>query len=253
MALTVAASRAQPAKFEFTSVKVHPMAPGTYMIKNYTHGPRFIIPTSNKFSDTAYIQNLVMEAYGINEYQIMYLPGWTLPSGGIVYDIEGQAAAEGVPTPGQLQEMLQSLLADRFHLKAHWETKPKFSVNALAVDKNGPKFRPFHNDDGKATKPGPAGGPPFAGTTIFALARFLSQNLDFPVVDRTGLPDVLYDFNIDKLVDFHEEDREQAADPASAQDYLRTSVQRQLGLRLESRKESMQILAIDHIDEPSRD
>jgi uncharacterized protein (TIGR03435 family) len=228
------------------------MTPGTYMIRNYTHAPPFVIPTSNKFSDTAYVKDLVMEAYGINEYQIIYLPGWTLRSGGIVYDIDGQAAGGGVPTPGQLQEMLQSLLADRFHLKAHWETKPKFSVYALVVDKNGPKFREFHSDDGKATKPGPAGGPPFAGTTIFALARFLSQNLDFPVVDGTGLSGGLYDFNIDKLVDYHEEDREQASDPASAQEYLRTSVQHQLGLRLDSRKESTQILAIDHIDEPSR-
>lgn len=239
-------------EFETASVKVHPMVPGTFIIKNYTHGPPFVIPTSNRFTDTAYTQDLVMEAYGLSEYQILYLPAWTLSrGGGIVYDIDAQAKGDGTPAPSQLQEMLQSLLADRFHMKAHWETKPKFSVNALVADKNGPKVKVFHRDEPKAA---PAGGsPPFAGTTLFALAHFLSQNLDAPVVDRTGLPGDYYDFDINKLVDFHEVDREaDGADPLAAQDYLRTAVQHQLGFRLESRKESMQVLVVDHIDEPSR-
>jgi uncharacterized protein (TIGR03435 family) len=235
-------------EFEKATVKVHPMAPGMYMIKNYTHGPPFVIPTSNRFTDTAYTQDLIMEAYGISEYQILYLPAWTLSrGGGIVYDVDAQAKGDAPPTPDQLQQMLQALLADRFHMKAHWETKPKLSVNALVVDKNGPKFKAVQRDDQKAA---PAGG---AGTTLFALAHFLSPNLDAPVVDRTGLPADYYDFDINKLVDFHEVDREaDGADPLAAQDYLRTAVQHQLGLRLEPRKESTQVLSVDHIDEPSR-
>jgi len=233
--------------FETASVAVHPMAPGAYMIKNYTHGPPFVIPTSNRFTDTAHTQDLVMEAYGVSEYQILYLPAWTLSRGGIVYDIDAQAKGDSAPTPLQLQQMLQSLLADRFHLKVHWETKAKFSVNALVVDKNGPKFHEFHADD-------PAHGPsqPFAGATLFALARFLTPNLDFPAVDRTGLPANPYDFDIDKLVSYHAVDQDRETDPNEAEDYLRSAVQHQLGLRLEPRKESMQVLVIDHIDQPSR-
>lgn len=231
--------------FESASVKLHPMAPGAYMIKNYTHGPPFVIPTSNRFTDTAHAQDLVMEAFGLSEYQILYLPSWAFSREGLVFDVEAQAKAGTIPTPVQLQQMLQSLLADRFQLKVHWETKPKFSVNALVLDKNGPKFHEFHQE-----KPASAGAPAFAGTTIFALAHFLSQNLDFPVVDRTGLKDVLYDFDIDKLVDFHEVDREQGNDQMEAQDYLRTAVQHQLGLKLDSSKESMQVLVIDRIEQP---
>ncbi len=229
------------AEFETATVKLHPIPPGQFLIKNFTHAPPYVIPTSNKFTDTAHTQDLVMEAYGLSEYQILYLPNWALSRTGYVYDIEAKAKGEAPPTPEQLQQMLQSLLADRFHLQAHFETKPKYSVNALVVDKGGPKFHPFQNDGQAGT---------FAGTTLFALARFLTPNVDFPVVDRTGLPAVAYDFNLDKMVDFHEVDREEGADPLAAQDYLRTAVQHQLGLRMEPRKESTQVLSIDHIEEP---
>ena len=241
----VTASDASPhLEFETALVQLHPMTPGTYLIKNFAHAPPFVIPTSNAFTDTAHAQDLIMEAYGLSDYQILYLPWWALSQRGTVFDIEAKAKGEGTPTPAQLQQMLQSLLADQFHLKTHWETNPKFAVYALIPDKGAPKFHEFHKDDSKAAT--------FNGTTIFALARFLTQNLDLPVVDRTGLPGVLYDFDIDKLVSYHEIDREQEADPAQAEQYLREAVLHQLGLKLDSRKESTQFLVVDHIDEPSR-
>ena len=231
---------AQPGlRFETASVAVHPIAPNEYMIKNFTHGPPFVIPTSNRFTDTVHTEDLIMEAFGVSEYQILYLPAWAHSREGIIYDIDAKSKGDDAPTPEQLQLMLQSLLADRFHLKTHWETKAKFSVNALVVDKGGPKFHE-------------SGDQKFAGTTLFALARFLTPNLDFPAVDRTGLADKLYDFDIDKLVSYRAIDRDEQTDPNEAQDYLRSAVQHQLGLRLEPRKESMQMLVIDHIDEPSR-
>jgi uncharacterized protein (TIGR03435 family) len=235
-------------EFETASVRLHPMAPGSFLIRNYPHAPPFVIPASNIFKDTAHAQDLVMEAYGLSEFQILYLPAWTLSRAGYVYDVEAKAKGDGTPTPVQLQQMLQALLADRFHLKVHWETKPKFSLYALVPDKGGPKFKEFHRDEPVATEPGQA--PPFAGTTLFALARFLTQNYDGPVVDRTGLKEVAFDFDIDKMIDFHETDREEGADPLAAEDYLRSAVQHQLGLKMDSRKESMQVLVIDHIDEP---
>ena len=227
-------------QFETASVAVHPMAPGAYMIKNFTHGSPFVIPTSNRFKDTVHAEDLIMEAFGLSGYQILYLPAWahSRETLALVYDIDAKAKGDGTPTPEQLQQMLQSLLADRFHLKTHWETKAKFPVNALVVDKGGPKF---HESEGQKSP----------GTTLFALARFLTPELDFPAVDRTGLPDKLYDFDIDKLVSYRAINRDEQTDPNEAQDYLRSAVQHQLGLRIEPRKESMQMLVIDHIDEPS--
>lgn len=232
-------------EFETASVNIHPMAPNAYMIKNFTHGPPFVIPTSNRFTDTVHAEDLIMEAFGVSEYQILYLPAWAHSRDGLVYDIDATAKGDAPPTPEQMQQMLQSLLADRFHLKVHRETKAKFSVNAMVVDKNGPKFHEFNRDD--PPRGVPAG---FTGTTLFALARFLTPNLDFPAVDRTGLPDKLYDFDIDKLVSYHAINRDDQTDPNEAEDYIRSAVQHQLGLRLEPRKESMEMLVIDHIDEP---
>ncbi len=237
-------------EFESAAVKVHPMTPFTYLLKDFSHAPPFMIPKSSTFADTAHAQDLIMEAWGLSEYQILYLPWWALSQRGTVFDIEAKAKGNEIPTPTEMQLMLQAFLADKFHLKTHWETKPRFSVYALVVDKGTPKFREF-NHDSTRTHLTPEGEQPFTGTTLFALARFLTQNLDLPVVDRTGLPATAYDFDIDKLVSYREIDREESTDPLQAEQYLREAVQHQLGLRLESRKESTQMLVIDHIEEPA--
>jgi len=238
--LFLAAAIAQPAlPFETASVTLHPIPPGQYLIKNFTHAPPFIVPAGPRFKDTVHAEDLIMEAFGVSEYQILYLPAWAHNREGLVFDIDARAKGDAAPTPEQLQQMLQALLADRFHLKTHWDTKAKFSVNALVVDKGGVKF---HESENQKTP----------GSTLFELARFLTPNLDFPAVDRTGLPDKLYDFDIDKLVSYRALNRDDATDPNEAEDYLRSAVQHQLGLRIEPRKESVQMLAIDHIDEPSK-
>ena len=108
-------------RFESASVAVHPIAPNEYMIKTFTHGPPFVIPTSNHFTDTVHTEDLIMEAFGVSEYQILYLPAWahSREVQALVYDIDARAKGDAIPTPEELQLMLQSLLADRFHLKTH--------------------------------------------------------------------------------------------------------------------------------------
>ncbi|HXE64195.1 MAG TPA: TIGR03435 family protein [Bryobacteraceae bacterium] len=224
------------------------MTPGTFLLRNYVHAPPFVVPAKNEFSERVYVLDLVMQAYGVSEYQIRYLPSWCLSRQGYVYDIETKTKGDAIPTPAQFEEMMQSLLADKFHLKTHGETKEKVSVYALVPDKKGPKFHEFHPADTPPRET--AEGTPFAGTTMFALAHFLSPNMDFPVVDGTGFGNKAFDFDIDSLADFHEVDREQAVDPAAAQDYLRSSVLGVLGLKMDLRKVTMQILDVDHIDQP---
>ncbi len=231
-----------PIQLETENVKVHPMTPGTYLIKDFSHAPPYILPNGPRYADTVHAHDLLMEAFGILDYQILYQPAWASARDGYVYDIEVKAKGDATPTPVQMQQMLQQLLADKFHLKTHWETKPKFSIYELTPDKGGPKFHEFEPSKKTAD---------FDGTTIFALARFLSQNMDFPALDGTGLKNVRYDFDINKLVNLHEEDREEAADPNNAQDYLRSAVLHQLGLKMDLKKVSTQMLSIDHIDEPS--
>jgi uncharacterized protein (TIGR03435 family) len=70
-------------------------------------------------------------------------------------------------------------------------------------------------------------------------------------VDRTGLADSAFDFDINKLLDFTELGRERREDPMAAQSYMFTAVRDKLGLRVEPRKESMEVLVVDHVEEPS--
>ncbi|HVW11394.1 MAG TPA: TIGR03435 family protein [Bryobacteraceae bacterium] len=241
------AQQAPTLAFESATVKLHPMTPGTFLLRNYVHGPPFIVPTSNKFSERAYVIDLIMQAYGVSEYQLRYLPAWCQARTGYIYDLETKAPGDTVPTPEQFERMMQSMLAEQFNLKVHWETKEKASVYALVPDKKGPKFKEFH-PSGKPQMT--AENTPYVGTTMYALAHFLSPNMDFPVIDGTGFGDKAFDFDVDDLADFRELDREQATDPASAQDYLRSNVLGILGLKMDMRKITMQLLDIDHIDQP---
>ena len=56
------------------------------------------------------------------------------------FDIVANAPGEGTPTGDDVRRMLQTLLADRFQLKLHRETKER-PVYALVVAKNGPKLK----------------------------------------------------------------------------------------------------------------
>src|SRR5450755_783521 len=79
---------------------------------------------------------ILLEAYGLEHYQITGGPAWL---GTDRFDIE--AKAEGDPTKAQMMAMLQALLADRFQLKVHRESK-EGNVYALVVGKSGHKLQP---------------------------------------------------------------------------------------------------------------
>lgn len=91
---------------------------------------------------------LIMEAYGLLDYEIVGLPEWA------DFDVEAIAPGTETPTTEELQQMIQSLLAKRFGLKSHRESK-RIAVYALVSGKNGTKLRPLRDDDelsrGRAT------------------------------------------------------------------------------------------------------
>lgn len=143
--------------------------------------------------------------------------------------------------------MVQSLLADRFHLQLHRETRER-PVYLLKVAKNGPKLqevRPDSPDLGGVRFNGhhPAylseeSQPP--GWPISRLASYLADLLDEhrSVIDETGLIGI-YAFNLEYSKD--------GADHPPLVPALRD----QLGLRLEPGKKTVEITIIDHMDRPS--
>lgn len=80
---------------------------------------------------------LIQQAYDIQDYQLSGAPAWVSSER---YDIQAKAESPNVSRE-QMRIMLQSLLAERFNLKIHRETKI-LPIYALLVTKNGPKLKP---------------------------------------------------------------------------------------------------------------
>jgi uncharacterized protein (TIGR03435 family) len=83
---------------------------------------------------------LIMEAYNLKRYEVVFS---TPPpdAGTVYYDIVAKAEGDTPRTRAEFRRMLQTLLADRFHLRFHHDSR-KIPVYALVVGKGGPKLRP---------------------------------------------------------------------------------------------------------------
>ena len=217
------------ATFEVASIKPHV---GTVTAWGGSfHGPRL--------TETAItLRELIEDAYDLRNDQIAGGPSWI---GSDRYDIDAKAEGDAALTRVQQQQILQALLADRFQLQVHRETK-EMPVYALVAGKNGSKLKENSAD---------AKGPNFVrGTTagmhmeasngtMENLARQLSFTAGRPVVDKTGLTG-FYAFTLDWT---------SATD--SDLPSVFTAVQEQLGLRLESQRAPVEMLLIDQAERPS--
>lgn len=168
-------------------------------------------------------------------------PDWSIAGYDDRFDLEGKADDPTKYTEGQLREMLQNLLVERFKMKFHRETSERAGF-ALVAGKNGPKLTASKADEGDlsfgaAGKPRP--GDPInlimRKTSMAALANMLSQIGPGPVVDKTGLAGE-YDFTLSW---------DETNGPA-----LSTAVQEQLGLKLESQKVPISMFVIDSAERP---
>jgi uncharacterized protein (TIGR03435 family) len=202
----------------------------------------------------------------------LQLPKW---AGTNEYDIVARAG--GNPTKDQFRLMMQALLADRFKLLFHYETKP-VPVFALMLEKPGklgPNLRE-HKDDGapcttaSASGPEPTttGGFPVQCGTVVRLpgrtsgitkmgARGIRSSVlanvlgvwyqtERPVVDDTGLGFV--DFTIEFTPD-RTTNTGRVYDP-DAPTFIE-AMKEQLGLKFVSRTASVRSMIVDHVEEPS--
>src|SRR5262249_29840318 len=96
----------------------------------------------------ATLKQLVVAAYQVKEREIIGGPDWINSER---YDIEGKAA-DPVGWDSGLRQMLQTLLAERFHLRVHTESK-EMRVYALTIAKSGPKLKKLEEE----CTPGPKG------------------------------------------------------------------------------------------------
>jgi uncharacterized protein (TIGR03435 family) len=137
--------------------------------------------------------------------------------------------------------MLQTLLAERFKLAVHRETK-MLPVYELVTAKSGSKLRQAETREGSSISSG-GGKMTVRHVSMPGFATALSRHIGRPVFDKTGI-DGAFDFTLEYAPD--------GADSAGRPSIF-TALQEQLGLRLEAAKGPVEILVIDRANKVPTD
>jgi uncharacterized protein (TIGR03435 family) len=230
--------------------------------------------TADGLRASSTVMSLIQSAYGVDAERIRGAQGWVTSDKFVIEAKLESAVADQLNklSPEELdaarQHMLQTLLAERFKLVAHSESK-ELPVYELVVAKNGPKLRTAtpgdtYPDGIKGTNGKGLGGDLMVG---FGMGKVVAQGVDIasfahglerflkrPVVDKTGLTG-RYDFTV-----HYARDVTQAHPPTdgavdgvqdSGEPSLFTALQEQLGLKLDAKKDPLAVIVIDRVERPS--
>jgi uncharacterized protein (TIGR03435 family) len=177
-------------------------------------------------------------AYDIG-HQLVSGPDWLKRT---AFDIVAKSEKGG--DDDRLRLMLRRLLADRFGLVAHFEQK-EVQAYVLTLMKDGPKFKES-TDQGPPEFTNATGGMIIAHrATMAAFADKLSGPARRPVIDETGLKGK-YEIRID-ISGFLQASVNDAPNSDEVLSILFSAIPAQLGLKLESKKENVKLLVVDHI------
>jgi len=245
IAFAVSAARGQSAdgatEFEVASVKpANPTAAGRVTMKEAPGTITMLNVT---------LRDCISQAYDVEDFEI-FGPDWL---GSDRYDIVARF------TPGASKErvllMRQKLLADRFKLALHREKKV-MPVYALVVAKGGPKIHEAE-EGANMTRIG-RGHMVLHRVPLSLLAEILSSQMDHPVLDQTGV-EGLFDITLDWVPDDTQAKMGVAGGdrPAGGPGTLANApeglsifdaLREKLGLKLQTKKEAVEILAVDHAE-----
>ncbi len=178
---------------------------------------------------------MILWSYNVHPSQVLGGPGRI---GTDKYDIVAKPVGGGLMDAERIESMLRTLMADRFQLKLHHETK-ELPIYALTIGKNGPKMKARTEGDGGAPSSLLIGGPrwPVRNAPMALVVTVLQMVvLDRPVLDKTGLTGN-FDFDLVWTPDetqFGGRGSSMPADPNAPNIF--TAFQEQLGLKLEPQK-----------------
>jgi bla regulator protein BlaR1 len=229
-------AQSEPAKeiaFEVASIKLHAQRTGTFIHRIPTAIP-FHISGNRVNEGIVTLQEIVMDAYDVKAFQVSGAPKWAEETGGDHYDIIAKAEGTGSPSVAQVRRMLQTLLADRFQLKLHRETR-ELPVYELTIGKSGFKLKEIP----VVSHPGDAAPAPQPGIDMVAIVGLISRFVDRPVIDKTSLTG---------RYDFVNLDWGQITEDRGA---IFAAIQETYGLRLEPKKAGVEVLVIDQVQRPS--
>jgi uncharacterized protein (TIGR03435 family) len=234
-------------RFEVASLKPSTGMGGGGGIRPAPGGQRYV-------ANNCPIKLMIQVAYRVKADQIVGGPAWLDTD---QYDMD--AKAEKSSNADELHVMLINMLVDRLQLKFHHEKK-EMRMYGLTVDKGGPKV--------KAHEAANAGEPwidlaveKFLHMKMTAtsapmdyFAFRLSQFMDLPVVDLTGLHGG-YDFTLEYTRDlppgFPEGGKINGEEPDSSGPTIFAAVKQQLGLELKAQRGPVEVIVIDHAEKPT--
>jgi uncharacterized protein (TIGR03435 family) len=229
------------------------------------------------------LRDLILLSYALQPSQLVGQPDWITSAR---FDITAQAGEIPATRPGVVgpaQLMMQHLLADRFNLAVHTETR-EMSIYALTLarrdGKLGPRIAPAVTDCESVmaarlkAPPNPAEPQPpspqlpngapacgmrfhwegrimAGGISMTQLAQNLSPRVGRPIVDRTGLSGG-FDFELEFVVDPGMlPDGAAPPPPDPDKPSIFTALEEQLGLKLQADRAGVEVLVIDRVTRPT--
>ena len=242
-----------PARPEFEVASIHEWGPRQGPAGPFVAGVQF--SKGRVHSQCASLRTLVFYAYELTgSERLEGLPKWGdaacgSPDSAGTFTIEATMPAN--TTAAQSRQMMQTLLAQRFQLAAHWETR-QLPVYALTIAPGKSKLKPSDPDKDTPVRPGSIGCPPDAphchigfccgSATITVLTGALSFALGRPVIDKTGLSGSYY-FGVLK---WSGDDSTGSSLPS-----VFTLMREEFGLELKAEPGPVPVLVIDHVEKPT--
>lgn len=236
-----AKTQAHALRFDVVSVKEHV---GT------DRSVRFEAPPPDGYRQA----NLDLQSYIRIAYQVPQperltgLPNWTLTAR---YDIVGKASRR--ISEDERRAMLRDVLASRFHMRAHFESREQqvYVMTAARPDRRlGPGLKPRPDCESSPCESGGSGRADGVGMRAVTLKQLadgmLSALTRQVVIDETGIAgafDISVSWRPDRAND----------DPNDSRPSLFTALQEQLGLKLEPERRPVDVLVVDHIERPDPD
>lgn len=268
-------------KMQFDAVSIRPIKPDEFMPPNFdmTAGKNWS-PNAGLFRADFPVLIYIAFAYKLfptsaeAESLLAHQPKWVSEEGMAI-----RMRASGNPTKDQARMMMQSMLADRFKLAIHFETRevPVLALTLIRPGKLGPKLRSHAQGptcdvpvtaQAKGSAKEPDLTPSWCGmwqtvdkpnhmeldaardVSMSQIAAYLSLQgaLDRPMVDQTGLTGT-YDFSIQWTKESGVSDAAAATD-SQATTFLE-ALKEQLGMKLVRTTAPLRVPVIDHIERPS--
>jgi uncharacterized protein (TIGR03435 family) len=259
-----AAQQTPPQLPAFDVASIKPYAPNTLRISIRTN------PDGVAVSGMP-MHMILREAFGVTDDRLLGEPAWVTTSR---YDVDAKVTPEDVPKFKQLTEMekwqmLLPVLGDRCALKFHHEIRD-LTIYTLVVAKGGPKLQVSKTADPNAN-PAPGRGTGSAGMSVSekeftmtghgasmtSIAHWISLVIGSTVADKTGLTES-YDYTLS----FAPDESMKAAvlppgssggapPPEADGPSIFAALQEQLGLKLVAQKEPVDVIVIDHMEQPT--